>query len=38
MHFQVKMLENPRKNIFRDEQNTNKVQMMFLDGKVLSER
>ena len=37
MHFQVKMPENGRKKIFRDEQTTNKVQLIFLDVKVLTE-
>ena len=31
------MLENGRKNIFRDKQTTIKVPLMFLDVKVLTE-
>ena len=38
MHFQVKMAENGRKNIFKDKQTTHKVPLMFLDVKVLMER
>ena len=38
MHFQLKMPENSRKNIFGDKQKTNKVPMMFLDVKVLMKR
>ena len=38
MHFQVKMAENGRKNIFRDKQTTSKAPLMFLDVKVLTER
>ena len=38
MHFKVKMPENDRKNIFRDKQTTNKVPLMFLDVRVLTER
>ena len=37
MHFQVKMPDNCRENIFRDKQTTNKLPLMFLDIKVLSE-
>ena len=37
MHFEVKMPENDRKNIFRDKQTTNKVPLMFLDVRVLTE-
>ena len=36
--FQVKMTENGRKNIFTDNQTTNKVPLMFLDLKALTER
>ena len=35
MHFEVKMPQNGRKNIFRDKQTKNKVPLMFLDVKVL---
>ena len=35
MHFQVKMPENGRKNIFREKETTNKVPLMFLDVKCL---
>ena len=38
MHFQVKMPENGRTNIFRDNQTTKKVPPMFLDVKVLKDR
>ena len=38
MYFQVKMPGKGRKNIFRDKQTTNKVPLMFLDVKVLTER
>ena len=38
MHFQVKMSEKGRKNIFRDNQTTNKVVLMFLAIKVVTER
>ena len=34
MHFQVKMRENGRKNIFREKQTTNKVPLMVLDVEV----
>ena len=37
MHFQVKTSENGRKNIFRDKQTKNKVPLMFLHVKVLTE-
>ena len=37
MHIQVKVPENGRINIFRDQQTTNKVPLMFLDVKVLTE-
>ena len=33
MHFEVKMVENGRKNIFKDKLTTNKVPIMFLDVK-----
>ena len=36
MHFQLEMLENRRKNIFRDEETRNKVPLMLLDVKVLT--
>ena len=38
MHFQIKMRENGRKNMFREKQTTNKLPLMFLDVKVLTER
>ena len=38
MHFQVEMKENSRKNIFTDNKTTNKVPLVFLDAKVLTER
>ena len=38
MHFQFKIPENGRKNIFRDKETTNMVPLMFLDVKVLTER
>ena len=38
MHFQVKMLGNGRKKIFREKTTTKKVQLMFLDVKVLTEK
>ena len=38
MNLQVKMPENNRKEIFRDKQTTNKVLLMFLDVKMLTER
>ena len=37
VQFQVKMAENDRKNIFREKQTTKKLQVMFLDVKVLTE-
>ena len=37
MHFQVKMLENGRKNIFRDKQ-TREKESLFFDVEVLRER
>ena len=38
IHFQVKMPENGRNKIYRDKQTTNKVPLMFLDVKLLTER
>ena len=38
MYLQVKMPQNHRKNIFKDKQTTNKVPVIFLDVKVLTER
>ena len=38
MNFQVNMPENHRSNIFRDKEKTNKVPLMFLGLKVLTER
>ena len=38
MHFQVKIPENGRENIFRDKQTRNKVPLIFPDPKVLTER
>ena len=38
MHFQVKMPEIDRNKMFREKQTTNKVALMFLDLKVLTER
>ena len=38
MHFQIKIAENGRKNIFRGKQTVNKIPPMFLDVKVLGER
>ena len=38
MDFEAKMLQNGRKNIFRDEEKTKKVPLIFLDIKVLMER
>ena len=37
MHFQIRMRQNLKKNIFRDKQSTNKVPMIFLNVKVLTE-
>ena len=37
MHFQVKMLDNGRNNIFIDKETTKKVEVMFLNVKVLTE-
>ena len=36
--FEVKMAENGRKNIFREMETTNKVPLMCLDLKILTER
>ena len=36
MYLQVKMLQNGTKNVFSDEQTTNKVPLVFLDVKVLT--
>ena len=38
MPFQVKIPQNDMKNVFRDKQTTNKVPLVFLDVKVLTER
>ena len=38
MHLEVKMPENVRKKIFGEKQTRNKVWLMFLDIKVLTER
>ena len=38
MHFQVKIPEKGRKNIFREKQTTNKVPPMFLEAKVPTEK
>ena len=38
MHFQVKMLEIGRKDIFRDKETTNKVPLMLLEVEVVAER
>ena len=38
MYLQVKMQENGRKDIFREMQTTNKVQLIFLDVKMFTER
>ena len=38
MPFQVKMLENGKKNTFREKQTTNNVALMCLDDKLLPER
>ena len=37
MYLKVKMPENGRKNVFKGKQTTNKVPLMFLDVKVLTE-
>ena len=38
MHFQVKLAENGRKNIFIDKKTTNEVWLVFLDVEVVAER
>ena len=38
MHFQVKMAENGKKNIFKEKETTNKVPLMILEIHVLTER
>ena len=38
MYLQVKMPENGRKNVFSDKQTTNKLPLMFLDAKVLTQK
>ena len=38
MYLQVKKPQNGRKKIFRDKQTTNKVPLMVLDIKLLTER
>ena len=38
MHFQINMSEKGGHHIFRDKQETNKVLLMFLGLKVVSER
>ena len=38
MYLQVQMLENGIKKIFSGKQTTNKVALMFLDIKVLTQR
>ena len=38
MHFEVKMQENGKTNIFRDKKKRNKVPLKFLDVKVVVER
>ena len=38
IHFQIKMLENGKKSIFTDIQNTNRVALIILDVKMLPER
>ena len=38
MHFKVKMEETATKNIFRNKRTANKVSLIFLDVKVLTER
>ena len=37
MNFQLKMPANGRKNIFETTQETNKIPLMFLDVKALTE-
>ena len=38
MHFKVEMEETATKNIFRNKRTANKVSLIFLDVKVLTER
>ena len=38
MHFLVEMAENGRKNLFRDKEKINKVVLIFLDVKVITEK
>ena len=38
MNFPVKMPENCKKNVFRDKKTKNKLPLMLLDVKVLTER
>ena len=38
MHFQFEILEDRRKYIFRENETKNKVQVMFVDVKVVAER
>ena len=38
MRFQVKMSESGGNHIFRDKDKTNKVPLMFLDVKMLTEK
>ena len=38
MHFQLKMLENGRKNMFREKKNTKKLPQTFLKDIVVTER
>ena len=38
MYLQVKMPENGRKNVFSDKQTTNKLPLIFLDAKVLTQK
>ena len=38
MHFQIKMLQNVRKNIFREKKKAGKSPLVFLHVKVLTGR
>ena len=38
MQFEVEMAENGRRKLFRKEQTTNKVPLIFLDVKLLTEK
>ena len=38
IYLQVKMPQNGRKNVFRDKQIKNKVPLLFLHAKLLTER